>query len=757
MCDMENTEDCYPSSDCGADYGSCNSCPYDNCDDCEECNLNCPTYCPPCNCDECTDCADDLEIFYSRSDGDMTVGWTGSVDAIENGLEEVTDGIVWGTSNPNVMTVDSNGNLVAVGEGTVTIYVYREGETEPYDSVTFTVGSEEDSGGGGGGGASSSEVSVRSISLESDTNLLVGVSGNVTATVYPTNATNKKVTFSSTNPSVLSCTTSGKYTAISAGTARIIAKASNDVSAYLDFTVIEAPTEIVVNKDYVCLKPGCSFKIETAVIPDSATGIVSFYNGNPDIAYVDETGIIFAKNCGCTTIAVKSAVDPNVTKSITVCVSETACDCDDCDDENVITPPITEKTVLSAVFDGTMLVGGTQKIKVSINSTPVQPIVYYVCADEGVIKVDGEGNVVGVGVGKATINIILVEDTSIQTTVEIIVGEHPANGEVAGIREDNYKIIHTTSNLQISMIGSCIKMTEEVSNASNCIWRIIPNGTNYVIAYESSGIRFYLRDTAGGVVLEHYDSVLWDTSLAWKILETTIGYSIMNMSNGKFLSCVNNTLCTVDSTCFDDVINNNVAFWRIDSINKNYATYPCKTMRITQKYDGTFSHITHSTADDYKDYPIDDDCGSDERSYMYCPCDEMVVWNTYGVGGNGTNTIWLRSTSKVVMPCGEDYLVMMVMHPEDDDLSKIEKGRIYKRGEAMFREGKDGYATAEHFHISVGTGNGFLRQNGWIENNKGAWVIYPQGKSIRVEEAFFVDTNFTTIKNSAGIVFEELP
>ena len=76
----------------------------------------------------------------------------------------------------------------------------------------------------------------------------------------------------------------------------------------------------------------------------------------------------------------------------------------------------------------------------------------------------------------------------------------------------------------------------------------------------------------------------------------------------------------------------------------------------------------------------------------------------------------------------------------------------------MFREGKDGWATGNHFHISVGTGhyNSGSNGNGWQENSSGAWVLTPTGKVLKPEEAFYVDLSSTTIKNSAGINFKKL-
>lgn len=183
----------------------------------------------------------------------------------------------------------------------------------------------------------------------------------------------------------------------------------------------------------------------------------------------------------------------------------------------------------------------------------------------------------------------------------------------------------------------------------------------------------------------------------------------------------------------------------------NYLAYPCATMNITQNYNGTFSHSSHRNSN-INDFPIDEACSDSGRSWFCCPCDEIIIKRIYGVGASGANTVWLQSVTAVDMPCGNDYVTIMVVHPEDDDLKKLTTGMIFKRGQQLFREGKDGRATGNHFHMSVASGK--FTGNGWIENNKGAWVI--TGKPIKPEEAFFVDNN-TSILNSCGLAFKKIP
>lgn len=186
----------------------------------------------------------------------------------------------------------------------------------------------------------------------------------------------------------------------------------------------------------------------------------------------------------------------------------------------------------------------------------------------------------------------------------------------------------------------------------------------------------------------------------------------------------------------------------------NYLIYPIKIMNITQTYFNDFSHERH-TIGTPKDYPIDDNCGSPgPNGYFYCPCDKMIVKKIYGVGTSSTNVLWLESTSPVIAPTFTDYVTIMIGHIEDSELRKLKVGETFTRKQPIAIEGKDGFATGEHFHIVVGRGK--FKGSGWQKNSNGIWVIDTTGKSVKPEDAFFIDNTFTTIKNSAGLNFMDL-
>ncbi|MBQ7295974.1 MAG: SH3 domain-containing protein [Clostridia bacterium] len=189
-------------------------------------------------------------------------------------------------------------------------------------------------------------------------------------------------------------------------------------------------------------------------------------------------------------------------------------------------------------------------------------------------------------------------------------------------------------------------------------------------------------------------------------------------------------------------------------MNKNYLTYPCKTMRITQNYNGKTSHKPHTTGNP-KDYPIDEGGKDSGRDGLYCDCDEMKIVRLYGVGNGGTNTLWVESTSKVHFADGtRDYACGMAIHPNDSDFKSLYVGKKFKRGDLICREGSDG-ATANHLHISFGKGK--LKGNGWIKNSNGKYVLNCTGGACKPEKLFYIDPSFTKVLSKGGIAFKELP
>lgn len=185
--------------------------------------------------------------------------------------------------------------------------------------------------------------------------------------------------------------------------------------------------------------------------------------------------------------------------------------------------------------------------------------------------------------------------------------------------------------------------------------------------------------------------------------------------------------------------------------NLQYATYPMKVMRQSAIWNTSSPHIKCSSGSP-KDYPTDLVGADSGRDWCYAPCD-MVVLRKYT---KASHAIWLRSVNKVHTPSGDKYLYMMSEHQDNAEMGGV--GHIYKKGTKMFREGKNGNATGYHLHVCFGIADTKKEcGSGWTKNSKGAWVLcIPGVKNVKIEEALFWDSNFTTTIKDSRIGFKKV-
>lgn len=147
-----------------------------------------------------------------------TKGGTTQLTATVEPDNATNKNVTWESSDTGVATVDENGVVTAVGNGTATITVTTE-EGDLTATVTITVDIPSD------GGDTPEVQKPASISLNKtkDTLTSKGSTTQLIATVKPDNAVNKKVTWKSSDTSVATVDANGLVTAEANGTAVITA------------------------------------------------------------------------------------------------------------------------------------------------------------------------------------------------------------------------------------------------------------------------------------------------------------------------------------------------------------------------------------------------------------------------------------------------------------------------------------------------------------------------------------------------------
>lgn len=193
------------------------------------------------------------------------------------------DNYQWHSSNPSVATVDDSGTVNAVGAGTADITVSLEGITATCHILVV--------------------VPVSSLSLnKSSLKLQIGSAETLVASILPSDATDKTVTWESSDTSVATVDGNGQVTAIGGGAATISARAGAKV-ALCNVTVPFPVEHITLSHSEVSLYVGRVLQLSASVYPQNAEyDTIEWNSTNPDVASVSSNGAVTAKSKGTATI-----------------------------------------------------------------------------------------------------------------------------------------------------------------------------------------------------------------------------------------------------------------------------------------------------------------------------------------------------------------------------------------------------------------------------------------------------------------------
>ena len=171
------------------------------------------------------------------------------------------------------------------------------------------------------------KVAVSGITLNNSTlSLTTGQNFTLQAMLSPSNATNKEVTWESSDAGVAAVSKDGVVTAKKAGKATIVAKAADESGKYAScvVTVTEVKKEVTgvtLNKSSLNLGVGGSEVLSATVLPADATNKqVTWLSSTPSIATVSQSGVVTGVKEGTTQISVITA-DGSKTAICSVIVS----------------------------------------------------------------------------------------------------------------------------------------------------------------------------------------------------------------------------------------------------------------------------------------------------------------------------------------------------------------------------------------------------------------------------------------------------
>lgn len=255
------------------------------------------------------DKAIDVEsISLNKTEHSMYAGDTFNIVATILPESATNKSITWKSNNEEVATVN-DGVVTAKSNGTAVITASSSnGKTA---KITINIEKKNNSD-------ITRNIAVSSISLnQKSATLTVNNSVTLTATINPSDATDKSITWNSSNAKVATVN-NGVVTAKSVGTTTITAISSNGKRAKCNITVTKSSVpDISLNTSSVNLNIGNTYNI-VATISNTTNKTLTWSSNNTSVATVDNNGLITAKRSGNAVITVTNG---SISKTVSVTVS----------------------------------------------------------------------------------------------------------------------------------------------------------------------------------------------------------------------------------------------------------------------------------------------------------------------------------------------------------------------------------------------------------------------------------------------------
>ena len=332
----------------------------------------------------------------------MMEGEVVTLTATVNPSNASNKNVYWTSSDSSVATVDNSGKVTAIKAGSATVTVTTE---DGGKTATCSVTVKE------------KIYPVTGVTLDkTSAELTEGDVTVLTATVNPSNASNKNVYWTSSDSSVATVDNSGKVTAVKAGSATItVTTEDGGKTATCSITVNEKVYPVIsvtLDKTSVELTEGDITVLTATVNPSNASNKNVYWNSSDSsVATVDNSGKVAAVKAGSATITVTTE-DGGKTATCSVTVKEKIY-------------PVTGVTLDKTSAELTE--GDVTVLTATVNpSNASNKNVYWTSSDTSVAAVDNSGKVTAVKAGSATVS-VTTEDGGKTATCSVTV-KKPSHG-----------------------------------------------------------------------------------------------------------------------------------------------------------------------------------------------------------------------------------------------------------------------------------------------------------------------------------------
>ncbi len=253
-------------------------------------------------------------ININPPNSSIEVGQTQQLTANITPSNATNQSLSWTSNNNSVATVDGNGLVTAVAEGSAVITALALDGSGVSGTANITV--------------SVANVPVTGIEVTPETSTVeVGQPVSLIATILPANATNTNVNWITSNNSLATVDGSGNVTTLAVGNVTITAisveNGSITDSAVITIVPANVPvTGILVFPVNSTINVGGNQQFTVSVLPANATDpSVIWSTSNASIASIDSNGNVTGAGAGTATITATSVSNPGVSNSTGITVN----------------------------------------------------------------------------------------------------------------------------------------------------------------------------------------------------------------------------------------------------------------------------------------------------------------------------------------------------------------------------------------------------------------------------------------------------
>ena len=298
--------------------------------------------------------------------------------------------VIWSSSDEEIATVNKDGEVTAKQGGLVVIQC--QSDDGGYNAVCIITVVEE--------------VTELKITPE-QYKLGLGKTFQLTAEITNSTASNKDLEWYSSDESIVTVDQNGKIRGMALGYATITAMAldGSDVEATCEIRVVAEVTGMTMNTTSITLIQGNTFQLDAAIRPADATyRTPSWKSDNPDIAMVDDDGVVTAISPGTAWITAEARDS-----------SGKYCKC-----YVTVIAPIPATGVTTMVSEIVMAPGEKKTVVAKATPANTTDAMIWTSSDESVVRVNATtGEITAVAPGNASV--IVMADSGKKAVINVIV------------------------------------------------------------------------------------------------------------------------------------------------------------------------------------------------------------------------------------------------------------------------------------------------------------------------------------------------